>query len=184
MINFQYYPKNNMVTNNLRNVINVFEQNYDKISSVNNKTYKSNEVLSICKEGLKNIGYRVESKEDGIIQVPVLFGRNNTLEKSFRADAYNDDEKTVIEVEAGRGVMNNQFLKDLFQACMMQDVDYLVIALRNEYRINNIRTNKSGDEVVKVKTNYDFEEVCKFFDALYSTERLKLPLKGILIIGY
>ncbi len=31
MINFQYYPKNNMVTNNLRNVINVFEQNYDKI---------------------------------------------------------------------------------------------------------------------------------------------------------
>lgn len=184
MINFQYYPKNNMVTNNLRNVINVFKQNYDKISSVNNKTYKSNEVLSICKEGLKNIGYRVESKEDGIIQVPVLFGRNNTLEKSFRADAYNEDEKTVIEVEAGRGVMNNQFLKDLFQACMMQDVDYLVIALRNEYRINNIRTTKSGDEVVKVKTNYDFEEVCKFFDALYSTERLKLPLKGILIIGY
>ena len=67
---------------------------------------------------------------------------------------------------------------------MMQDVDYLVIALRNEYRINNIRTTKSGDEVVKVKTNYDFEEVCKFFDALYSTERLKLPLKGILIIVY
>ena len=67
---------------------------------------------------------------------------------------------------------------------MMQDVDYLVIALRNEYRINNIRTTKSGDEVVKVKTNYDFEEVCKLFDALYSTERLKLPLKGILIIGY
>lgn len=31
--------------------------------------------------------------------------------------------------------MNNQFLKDLFQACMMQDVDYLVIAVRNEYRV-------------------------------------------------
>ncbi|MFR9289308.1 MAG: hypothetical protein ACLVL6_06060 [Clostridium paraputrificum] len=178
MINFQYYPKSNMITNNLRNIINVFEQNYDKISSVNNKTNKSNEVLSICKEGLKEIGYRVESKEDGVIQVPVLFGRNNTLEKSFRADAYNEDEKTVIEVEAGRGVMNNQFLKDLFQACMMQDVDYLVIAVRNEYK------TKSGNEVVKVRTNYDFEEVCKFFDALYSTERLKLPLKGILIIGY
>ena len=178
MINFQYYPKSNMITNNLRYIINVFEQNYDKISSVNNKTNKSNEVLSICKEGLKEIGYRVESKEDGVIQVPVLFGRNNTLEKSFRADAYNEDEKTVIEVEAGRGVMNNQFLKDLFQACMMQDVDYLVIAVRNEYK------TKSGNEVVKVRTNYDFEEVCKFFDALYSTERLKLPLKGILIIGY
>lgn len=96
---------------------------------------KENEVLSICKDGLKNIGYIVESKEDGIIKIPVLFGINNTLEKSFRADAYNENEKTVIEVEAGRGVMNNQFLKDLFQACMMQDVDYLVIAVRNEYRV-------------------------------------------------
>lgn len=176
MLNFQYYPKNNIITNNLRNIINVFEENYERISSVNNNKYKSNEVLSICRTGLKNIGYRVESKEEGIIQVPVLFGRNNTLEKAFRADAYNENEKTVIEVEAGRGVMNNQFLKDLFQACMMQDIDYLVIAIRNEYRV---KAKGRGE-----KTNYDFEEVCKFFDALYSTDRLKLPLKGILVIGY
>lgn len=72
--------------------------------------------------------------------------------------------------------MNNQFLKDLFQACMMQDVDYLVIAVRNEYKIKT----KNNME----RTNYDFEEVCKFFDALYASDRLQLPLKGILIIGY
>lgn len=176
MLNYQYYPKNNMVTNNLKNIINVFINNYDTISSIDDKKLKSNEVLSVCKDGLKNIGYRVESKEDGIIQVPVLFGRNNSLEKAFKADAYNEKEKTVIEVEAGRGVMNNQFLKDLFQACMMQDVDYLVIAVRNEYKIKT----KNNRE----RTNYDFEEVCKFFDALYASDRLQLPLKGILIIGY
>ncbi len=176
MLNYQYYPKNNMVTNNLKNIINVFINNYDTISSIDDKKLKSNEVLSVCKDGLKNIGYRVESKEDGTIQVPVLFGRNNSLEKAFKADAYNEKEKTVIEVEAGRGVMNNQFLKDLFQACMMQDVDYLVIAVRNEYKIKT----KNNRE----RTNYDFEEVCKFFDALYASDRLQLPLKGILIIGY
>ena len=50
---------------------------------------------------------------------------------------------------------------------MMQDVDYLVIAVRNIY-------NKSSD----------FDKVCKFFDALYASDRLVLPLKGILVIGY
>lgn len=176
MLNYQYYPKNNMLTDNLKNVVNVFSDNYDIISSIDGNKLKSNEVLSVCKDRFKNIGYRVESKEDGVIKVPVLFGINNSLEKFFRADSYNEKEKTVIEVEAGRGVMNNQFLKDLFQACMMQDVDYLVIAVRNEYKTKT----KNNRE----RTSYDFEEVCKFFDALYASDRLKLPLKGILIIGY
>jgi len=30
----------------------------------------------------------------------------------------------------------------------------------------------------------DFEEVTKHFDALYASNRLKLPLTGILIVGY
>ena len=37
---------------------------------------------------------------------------------------------SVLEVEAGRGVVNHQFLKDLFQACMMYEVNYLAIAIR------------------------------------------------------
>ncbi|AVK95639.1 hypothetical protein LS41612_04805 [Lysinibacillus sphaericus] len=53
----------------------------------------------------------------------------------------------------------------------MQNVEYLTIAVLNKYRTRN-------------KINFDFDEVCKFFDALYSSDRLNLPLKGILIIGY
>lgn len=34
---------------------------------------------------------------------------NNKLEKSFQADAYNEHEKSVIEVEAEREGLNNQF---------------------------------------------------------------------------
>lgn len=59
---------------------------------------------------------------------------------------------------------------------MMQDVDFLTIAIRNEYKTKK----KNGT----FNINYDFEEVCKFLDALYSTDRIVLPLKGILIIGY
>ena len=62
--------------------------------------------------------------------------------------------------------MNFQFLKDLFQACMMRNVEYLAIAVRNIY-----------------KGNRNFESVYRFIDTLYASNRLQLPLKGILIIG-
>jgi hypothetical protein len=47
------------------------------------------------------------------IHVPVLFGANGKVEKSFDADAYSPKAGFVLEVEAGRAVANNQFLKDL-----------------------------------------------------------------------
>ena len=79
--------------------------------------------------------------------------------------------KTVIEVEAGRAYANNQFLKDLFQASVMQDVDYLVIAVRNIYK-------------TKSSSSKDFEKIMKFLDTLYASSVLNLPLNGILIVGY
>lgn len=101
------------------------------------------------------------------IRVPVLFGRNGVVEKSFEADAWHEKEKMVVEVEAGRGYLNNQFLKDLFQACMMHDVEYCGIAVRNRYLDSN-----------------DFENVLAFFETLYASNRLRLPLKGLLVVGY
>ena len=110
---------------------------------------------------------RTGKKTDDKIPIPVLFGMGGKVEKSFDADAYHAGERFVLEVEAGRAVANNQFLKDLFQACMMHDVDYLAVAVRNTYRERK-----------------DFERVMKFFDTLYACNRLSLPLKGILILGY
>jgi len=49
----------------------------------------------------------------------------------------------------------------------MYEVEYLVIAVRKVY-----------------KGNPDFQNVITFFDTLYASGRLQLPLKGILIIGY
>ena len=54
-----------------------------------------------------------------------------------------------------------------FQACVMHDIEQLVIAVRNDYRGHD-----------------DFETVINFLDTLYTSNRLNLPLKGILIIGY
>ncbi|HTN45847.1 MAG TPA: hypothetical protein VL098_05820 [Flavipsychrobacter sp.] len=168
MINWQYFPKSHSIPSHLRSIVIAFENNLDKVGS-HNFTLSSNEVLEKLRSELETLGFQVEKGKKHIekIKVPVLFGRNGSLEKSFDADGYNELTKTVIEVEAGRGVTNYQFLKDLFQACMMHNVEFLCIAVRNLYI-----------------SNKDFETVVNFFDTLYASNRLSLPLKGILIIGY
>ncbi len=125
--------------------------------------------MAILCPGLQNLGFQVETgkRAEQKIQVPVLFGRNGVVEKSFEADAWHREHKAVLEVEAGRGYLNNQFLKDLFQACMMHDIDYCGIAVRNRYITVN-----------------DFENIVSFFETLYASNRLQLPLKGVFIIGY
>ncbi len=103
-----------------------------------------NSIVMLCSrswlETLKQGGFKTEKSKlmADKLRVPVLFGRNGKMEKAFDADGVNTQTKTVIEVEAGRGVLNNQFLKDFFQACMMHDIDNLVIAVRNSYKTNLI----------------------------------------------
>lgn len=168
MINWQYFPKSDVIPNHLLDTVVVFENESDNINSDNHE-HDSDTVLGYVRKGLEKINYKVEKSKKAAdkIHVPVLFGRNGQLDKYFEADGLNEKTHTVIEVEAGRGVTNHQFLKDLFQACMMNNVYYLVIAIRNRYRTSN-----------------DFEKVNSFIETLYASNRLTLPLKGILIIGY
>ena len=129
----------------------------------------SNEVLAVLAPELTLLGFRVESgkKKNEKIPVPVFYGLNGQIEKSFDADAHHETLGYVVEVEAGRGVANNQFLKDLFQACMMDGVSELCIAVRNDY-----------------KGQRDFLTVTKFMQTLFVSKRLSLPLRGLLVIGY
>lgn len=168
MISWRYFPANYNCPEGLLLVVGVFEKNADRISSTNHQL-ASNDVLTAISSDMTKLGYRVESGKarDSKIRIPVLFGNNGRVNLAFEADAYNAESGIVMEVEAGRAVTNYQFLKDLFQACMMLDVSYFVIAVRNVYR--------------KAK---DFEKVVSFFDALYTSGKLKLPLKGVLVIGY
>lgn len=50
---------------------------------------------------------------------------------------------------------------------MMFGVEYLVIVVRNVYRGHK-----------------DFEIIYNFLETLYLSNRLQLPLRGILLIGY
>jgi hypothetical protein len=168
MIKYQFFPRSRGVTAEIQEVINSFKAIEAQIDSSASEL-KSNEVLQIVRPYLEQLQYTVETGK-GVnekIDVPVLFGQDNKIDKSFYADALSADGRIVIEVEAERATENNQFLKDLFKACMMFDVEYLVLAVRNVYR-----------------THYDFDRVYSFLETLYISNRLHLPLKGILLIGY
>jgi hypothetical protein len=152
----------------MRQIVDCFHAVNDKISSDNNDLV-SNDVLALLRPYFEEIGFDVETgkSKDEKIDVPVLFGVDNRIDKSFYADALSQDGRIVIEVEAGQATENHRFLKDIFEASMMFDVEYLVLAVRNRYRTHN-----------------DFERVFTFLETLYISNRLHLPLKGILLIGY
>jgi hypothetical protein len=140
--------------------VGVFESAHPLIDSENNKL-PSDAVLALVRPGSIAAGFEVESGKLQIQKIvrPVLFGGQGVPERTFEADAYHVDTGLVLEVEAGRGVTNYQFLKDLFQACMMQDAEHLAVAVRNRYRESD-----------------DYRKVVSFFDTLYASGRLDLPL--------
>jgi hypothetical protein len=145
-----------------------FDRVHEKIDS-SKRNLESNGVLRAIAPGLERIGYRVErgKKKGEKISVPVFYGENGSIEKSFDADAFHERAGIVVEVEAGRAVANNQFLKDLFQACMMDGVSQLCIAVRIRYKKQN-----------------DFATVVTFMNTLYVSRRLELPIESVVVVGY
>jgi len=168
MLRYQLFPRSVGLTNELRTIIQCFETVYDDIKSPD-WTLTSDGVLQRLKPHLELLGFTIEAgKAKGQkIPVPVLFGLNNRIDKSFDADGISRDGRIVLEVEAGRAVVNYSFLKDIFQASMMHGVEYLALAVRNHYL---------GSD--------DFLRVFNFLETLYISNRLSLPLQGIVLIGY
>jgi hypothetical protein len=169
MIRWIYYPLSDGPTPLAKAIADVFQKHAAAIDSSTHAKQDSDEVLGKVAASLNAIGFQVEQgkKRADRIRVPVLFGEMGRAQKSFDADAIHAGEGFVVEVEAGRGVTNHQFLKDIFEASMMHGVQYLAIAVRNDYRGGN-----------------DYDKVVRFVDTLYASSRMRLPLKGLLIIGY
>ena len=57
----------------------------------------------------------------------------------------------------------------------MYEVEYLVIAVLNEYS-----SLSNGNTVI----HRDYQIIKTFLETLYINGRLQLPLKGILLVGY
>ena len=167
-IKWQLFPKNKRILNIQKEVVDIFADSFNLINS-SAFNLKSDEVLNIVRSKLIDLDFNVElgKMRNQKIYVPVLYGENGIAEKYFEADAYNREHGIIIEVEAGRAYLNNQFLKDIFQACVMDNVRSLIIAVRKDY-----------------KGTPDYEKIRTFLDTLYISGRFNLDLDSILLIGY
>ena len=172
-VNWSYFPKTDPLPEILNDTISIFEKNHSKIDSTKNDTNKlrlsSDKVLKVVEEDFTDAGFSIETgkKKSEKIRVPVLYGHQGTVAQAFEVDGWHKEQKIVLEIEAGRAYSNHQFLKDIFEASVMVNTDYLVLAVRNIY-------NKQKD----------YQIIRDWLDTLFVTKRIKFELKGILLIGY
>lgn len=134
MIKYQFSKRSTRgITNEIRDIIEKQEKDKDK-------QITSNEMLAIVCPYIEKLGFSIESSKfkNEKTFVPVLFRENDEVDKSFAVGVTSTDGRIVIEVEAGRAVFNNQYLRDIFYACMMFQEEYLVMAVLNEclFKVN------------------------------------------------
>ena len=92
-ITYKYHP------DHLKAIVDVFNQKANIHSSINNLL--SNQVLGKISAELKKLSFEVEANKIDTIEVPVMYGLNGSIEKSFRCGASSNKTKTVLEMESG-----------------------------------------------------------------------------------
>jgi hypothetical protein len=133
---------------------------------------QSNQVLALLRPGLIDLGYEVESGTDRY-PLPVLFGQDGRIAKSFNVDAFRPFDSIAVEIEAGGAFDNNRILHDLIKMALGVIVDCGVLVVPQKY------------ETKRRRFRDQYEESRKLFDAIWANpERLKLPLEGLLLVGY
>lgn len=138
---------------------------------------KSDDVLAVLQPELLELGYDVESGKQhvGKLHRPVFFGDEGAHVRKYEIDAFNPEHGIALEVEAGRATMGNAIYRDLIQASLMVDARFLALAIPLEYRYMN------GKRVTR-EPSYD--KTYGVLEAIYGSQRLKLPFDGVLLIGY
>jgi len=134
-------------------------------------------VLSHMRPGLETLGYVVEGSKKSADKIhrPVLFGENGTTDVKYEIDAFHDELGIAVEVEAGRGANGNADYRDIVRTSLLLDARFMVLVMPIVYRF------KSGGKTSK--TN-GYSNTLKTLDAIYASQRLKLPFEGVLLVGY
>lgn len=137
----------------------------------------SDTVLAHLRPGMESLGYLVESGKVQAqkIQRPVLFGENGRPEVMYEIDAFHDDLGIAVEVEAGRGAKGNADYRDIVRTSLLLDATFFVLMMPTTYRY------KSGG---KEMTSLAYAKTRDQLSAIYASQRLQLPFKGVLLIGY
>jgi hypothetical protein len=170
---WKFYPSRSPAPSWVPQVIAAFAAAGPRIDSRSNRGVTSNKALAAVRPDLRTLGFEIEaskSKADKIWR-PVLFGEVGHPRVAYEVDGFHPEHGVVLEVEAGRGAANNADYRDLIRASLMVDARYLVLAMMLKYT--------AGKTTVR-----SYDQTRDRIDAIYASDRLKLPLEGILLVGY
>ncbi len=169
-----YFPRNVVPPDWVHHLVTVVAGAEATISTATKKTgLSSDRVLAVLAPGLKSLGYDVETgkKAAGKIKRPVLFGDNGLASVSYEIDAFYPELGVAVEVEAGRGAAGNADYRDIIRMSLMADARYMALLMPLAYR-----TGK--------RTMRAYESTRAQMDAIYASQRLRLPLDGVVVVGY
>lgn len=173
-IRFSTFPRTEPPPHFTNAIIDVFHSHEPSICTITlAKGLKSDAVLQVVCEDLQGLGFEVETgkKRAEKIHRPVFFGENGQPRLQYQIDAFHNEWKCGLEIEAGRGSMGNAVYRDLVQALVMVELDYLVLAVANTYKFAGYAPSR------------DYEQAVKIAEALYGHSRIAMPYR-LLVIGY
>lgn len=138
---------------------------------------RSDQILERLSEGLKDLDFETEDKSSKKSRIarPVLFGEQGSATITYEVDGYQPVHKIVLEIEAGRAWMGNAVYRDLIRTALIADADYLALGVMIEY---------SYKSKGRTMTSKDYSKTKDLLDAIYGSQKLALPFKGILLFGY
>jgi hypothetical protein len=141
------------------------------------KSTTSDTALAALRPALEALDFEVEAGKKKVekIRRPVLFGELGHEDLAYEVDAFHPEKGIALEVEAGRGARGNAVYRDLIQTSLLVDARFLVLAVQTGYR------HKSGGKDIVVQS---YRDTMNLLDAIYASNRLHLPLDGILLVGY
>jgi len=170
---WNYYPRNARPPSWVDALVGAICAAEETISTVEEgRGLKSDDVLKHLRPEMERLGYVVESgkSKDAKIFRPVLFGQNGVPEVQYEIDAFHDEFGIAVEVEAGRGAANNADYRDIVRTSLILDANYLVLLMPITYR--------------STTSIHAFDRTRRQLEAIYISNRLKLPFLGVLLIGY
>lgn len=176
-IRFSTFPRTAPPEEFVRSVVAAFVEHEDAIGTARRRTeLPSNAVLGVLRDSLINLGFNIElgKRNDQKIARPVFFGENGVPTLEYQIDAYHPGWRCGLEIEAGRAWKGNAIYRDLIQALVMVQVDYLILAVPNQYRYN-LKT--------RVVSSPDYDNTISVADALFGHNRIRFPY-NLAIIGY
>jgi hypothetical protein len=140
------------------------------------KGLTSDAVLEKLRGDLCALKFAVEGSKQKVDKIhrPVFFGENGTPGLQYEIDAFHEEWKCGLEIEAGRGGMGNALYRDLVQALVMVELETLILAVANTYRFKS-----GGREVI----SRDYDKAVAVADALFGHSRIAMPYR-LVVVGY